>query len=188
VQFTTPLAPDVTPPGTVPNLRVGALGSDTTRLDWDAASDNLAVAGYNYHLTTNSTWIVAGNTLSVNMIVTPSTAYTFEVRARDSAGNLGPISSINFTTSAGIPNTPADAWASQGSQCHWNVWWTAASGGSAPTYFKVRESGTAVESTWTSQPATVNFPPCDNPQSNKPNWVKACNAAGCSASRAVRIQ
>jgi len=188
VSFTTPLAPDVTPPSAVPNLRVSGLGSSSTTLAWDAASDNFVIAGYNYRLSPSSVWTVAGPALTVTYGVTSLTSYTFEIRARDSAGNLGSINSINFTTPEGIPNPPADAWASQGSQCHWNTWWNPPTSGSTPTYYRVRESGTGVEQNWTSQPATVNFPPCDNPSSNRPQWVKACNAQGCSTSRSVRIQ
>lgn len=188
VSFNTPLGQDVTPPGAVPNLRVGVLGSASTRLDWDAASDNLAVAGYNYRLTTSGTWTVASTTLSATWGVSGSTSYTFEVRARDSAGNLGPVNSISFTTPAGLPNKPTDAWASQGGSCWWNTWWTASTDGSTATYFRVRESGTAIEKDVTMQPTSVSFPPCDNPSSNKPSWVKSCNAQGCSAATTVRIQ
>jgi chitodextrinase len=189
VSFTTPTAPDTTAPSAVPNLRVGSNTSSSARLDWDAASDNLAVAGYNYRLTTTPTWTVAGTALSATIGTVGSTSYTFEVRARDSAGNLGSVNSISFTTPPGIPNPPADAWSSQGGSCWWNVWWSPPSSGSTPTYYRIRESGTGIEKDWTQpQPGTVNFMFCEDPNSNKPSWVKACNAQGCSTSRSVRMQ
>ena len=187
VSFSTPTSPDTAPPSAPPNLRVGTLGSSSTVLNWDAAADNFGVVAYDYRLTTSPTWL-STTSLTATVGVVGSTSYTFEVRARDAASNVGAASSIGFTTPAGFPNPPADAWASQGGSCHWNTWWTAPASGSPPTHYRIRESGTGVERDVSSQPATVNFPPCSNPSSNRPSWVKACNAQGCGLARTVRIQ
>jgi hypothetical protein len=161
------------------------------RFDWGAASDNVGVVGYNYRLTNTSTWTIGNLTQFVQLnSLQMQTTYTFEVAARDGAGLVGPVSSNTFTTPLGPPGPPVDPFTSQGGSCWWNAWWSPPLvGASTVTTYRIRESGTGTErDVGTSQPATVNFPPCDTPSSNRPQWLKACNAQGCSASQPFRVQ
>jgi len=92
---------DTTPP-TVPTGVTATPGSTSVSLTWTAATDNVGVAGYDV---LNSAGAVVGSTTSTSYQVTgltPNTAYTFSVRARDAAGNQSAASSpVSVTTTSG---------------------------------------------------------------------------------------
>jgi chitodextrinase len=100
-----------TPPGqstgdtTAPAAPTGVTataGSTSVGLAWTAATDDVGVTGYDV---LNSAGAVVGSTTSTGYQVTglsPATAYTFSVRARDAAGNQSPASSpVSVTTTTG---------------------------------------------------------------------------------------
>ena len=70
----------------------------TTNLSWTAATDNVAVTGYNVFQGA----VLIGSTASTSFTVTGLTAattYTFSVKAKDAAGNISAASNIvNVTT------------------------------------------------------------------------------------------
>ena len=86
-------APDTTAPN-APTLSASGTTQTTTNLSWTGASDNVAVTGYDVFrnsaligsTTTATTFAVTG--------LTASTAYTFNVKAKDAAGNV----SLNSNT------------------------------------------------------------------------------------------
>ena len=86
-------APDTTAPN-APTLSASGTTQTTTNLSWTGATDNVAVTGYDVlrngaligSTTTATTFAVTG--------LTASTAYTFNVRAKDAAGNV----SLNSNT------------------------------------------------------------------------------------------
>lgn len=79
--------------------------SSSVSLSWGASSDNVGVAGYNIYSGANQVLSVSGTSGTVSGL-SPSTAYTFTVRARDAAGNLSAASnSLAVTTNAGTPST-----------------------------------------------------------------------------------
>lgn len=85
--------PDTTAP-TAPTLSASGTTQTTTNLSWTGATDNVAVTGYDVFrngsligsTTTATTFAVTG--------LTASTTYTFNVRAKDAAGNI----SVNSNT------------------------------------------------------------------------------------------
>ncbi|GAA4198714.1 discoidin domain-containing protein [Streptosporangium oxazolinicum] len=86
---------------TVPgNLAVTAKTATTVTLSWSASTDNVGVAGYQVRrggtvvaTVPNSPYTVTG--------LTPATAYSFTVVARDAAGNTsGASNAVSVTTSA----------------------------------------------------------------------------------------
>jgi chitodextrinase len=91
----TTLAPvvDTTAP-TAPTLSASGTTQTATKLSWSGATDNVGVTGYDVlrngvvigSTTTATTFAVTG--------LTASTAYTFNVRAKDAAGNI----SVNSNT------------------------------------------------------------------------------------------
>lgn len=89
----TTLTPDTTAP-TAPTVTASGTTQTTTNLSWSGATDNLGVTGYDVYrgitligsTTTATTFAVTG--------LTASTAYTFNVRAKDAAGNI----SLNSNT------------------------------------------------------------------------------------------
>ena len=86
---------------TAPTLTANGTTSTTTNLSWTVATDNVAVTGYDVFrngilltsTTTATTFAVIG--------LTASTIYTFNVKAKDAAGNVSTNSAtINVTTLA----------------------------------------------------------------------------------------
>ncbi|UPQ80701.1 GEVED domain-containing protein [Flavobacterium azooxidireducens] len=87
---------------TAPTLVASGTTSTSTNLSWSGATDNVAVTGYDVYqggvligsTTTATTFAATG--------LTPSTSYTFNVRAKDAAGNVSVNSNtVNVTTLAG---------------------------------------------------------------------------------------
>jgi hypothetical protein len=93
-------APDTIAP-TAPSLSASGTTQTTTNLSWSGATDNVAVTGYDVFrngsligsTTTATTFAVTG--------LTASTTYTFNVRAKDAAGNSsGNSNTVTVTTLA----------------------------------------------------------------------------------------
>ncbi len=90
--------PDAVAP-TVPGTPVAsAITSTSATLTWTASTDNVGVVGYD--IFTGGTQVGTSTTNSFNATgLTPATAYSYTVRARDAAGNLSVVSSPGtFTT------------------------------------------------------------------------------------------
>ncbi|GAA4055545.1 cellulase family glycosylhydrolase [Nonomuraea soli] len=92
---------DTTPPTTPANLAASGTTSNSTNLSWSASTDNVAVTGY--EILRGGTQVGTSTTTSFAATgLTPSTAYQFQVRARDAAGNRSGLSTaVNVTTQAG---------------------------------------------------------------------------------------
>lgn len=123
VSVTTPApaAPDTQAPSTPADLKGTAASSKQINLSWRASTDNTGVNGYEvYRVTGNKTGagekVATVNTTSFgDSGLNPSTAYTYYVVAKDTAGNRSPESSrVTVTTLAvnavtGLPSTgPGD--------------------------------------------------------------------------------
>lgn len=99
--FDLDAVPDTTPP-TAPTSLAADPAVTSVLLTWAAATDDVGVLGYEYRIGAGS-WVDAGSGLSENVTgLAPSTAYTFDVRAYDSAGNRGPHASVSTTTDASL--------------------------------------------------------------------------------------
>ncbi|WP_051756542.1 glycosyl hydrolase family 18 protein [Kitasatospora purpeofusca] len=94
-------ATDPTPPTAPTNLRTTAVGSSDVTLAWNAATDNLKVAAYDVYQDGALVRTVTGSTLTATVgSLSPSTAYTFTVKARDGADNASPATApLKVTTS-----------------------------------------------------------------------------------------
>ncbi|MFJ5984917.1 cellulase family glycosylhydrolase [Lentzea sp. NPDC092896] len=91
--------PDTVAPSVPGDLRSTGTTSSSVSLAWNASTDNVGVAAY--VLSNGQT--AAGTTHTVTGL-TPDTAYTFTVQARDAAGNLsGASNSISVRTQPGTP-------------------------------------------------------------------------------------
>ncbi|MEV4143426.1 glycoside hydrolase family 9 protein [Amycolatopsis sp. NPDC049691] len=92
-----PSTADTTAPS-APTGVTAVAGSTSVGLTWTAATDDVGVAGYDV---LNAAGATIGSTTSTGYQVTgltPGTAYTFSVRARDAAGNQSPLSPVSVTT------------------------------------------------------------------------------------------
>ncbi len=86
-------APDTIAP-TAPTLSASGTTQTSTNLSWSGATDNVGVTGYD--VLRNGTLIGSTTTATTFAVtgLTASTAYTFNVRAKDAAGNI----SVNSNT------------------------------------------------------------------------------------------
>ncbi|MCC6472183.1 MAG: exo-alpha-sialidase, partial [Burkholderiales bacterium] len=100
-------AADVTLPGLATNAAAVAAGSNQVSVSWTAATDDVAVTGYNVFRSAGGTGPfvlvggVAGTAFS-DASVAPSSGYTYAVAACDAAGNCSPLS-----TPSALVTTPA---------------------------------------------------------------------------------
>ena len=119
---------DSTPPGAPGTPAISSITATTATATWTAAMDNVAVTAYEYRLN-SGTWQALGNVLTVNLTgLTQATSYTFEVRAKDGANNVGIASSVTFTTSdVSAPSAPGTPTFSSITMTSATVSWTAAS-------------------------------------------------------------
>ncbi|GAA4262387.1 discoidin domain-containing protein [Dactylosporangium darangshiense] len=110
-RFTVPFptGPDQTAPSVPGSLRVTGTTDTTVALAWNAATDNVGVAGYRVSRVSGSTSTVIGTTTTLAFTatgLTASTSYTFTVAAYDAAGNAsGASNAVTATTSAPPNNT-----------------------------------------------------------------------------------
>ncbi|MRX40803.1 T9SS type A sorting domain-containing protein [Flavobacterium sp. LC2016-23] len=92
---------DTTAPSAPSSLAASGTTGTTTNLTWTAATDNVAVTGYDVYQGTTLKGTVTTTSYTVTGL-TASTAYTFSVKAKDAAGNVSAASNtVNVTTLAG---------------------------------------------------------------------------------------
>ncbi len=140
---------------TAPTLSASGTTQTTTDLSWSGATDNVAVTGYDVlrngvvigSTTTATTFAVTG--------LTASTAYTFNVRAKDAAGNVSVNSNtVNVTTLAPVadttPPTAPTLSASGTTQTTTNLSWSGATDNVAVTGYDVLRNGVVIGSTTTA--------------------------------------
>lgn len=92
--------PDTVAP-TAPTLAASGTTSTSTNLSWSGATDNVGVTGYDVYQGASLIGSTASTTLTATGL-TPSTTYSFSVKAKDAAGNTSSASNtVNVTTLAG---------------------------------------------------------------------------------------
>jgi len=97
-QNQTVVVADTIDPTTPTSLTASGTTSTTTNLSWTPSTDNVAVAGYDVYKGAILLGTASGTTYAVTGL-TPSTAYTFSVIAKDGVGNVSASSNIaNITT------------------------------------------------------------------------------------------
>jgi hypothetical protein len=148
----------------------------TVTASWTGSTDNVGVAGYDYHLNGSSSWTQIGTGTSYSIQgLTSNTGYTFGIRARDAVGNVSAESSAGFTTCPPPPDQPSGLAYNQIADCAWNASWSAAANA---TYYIFADTNLATQQT-SGLPRRCPCPQ-GNPEANKPKWVQACNATACS--------
>lgn len=94
---------------TAPTLTASGTTSTSTNLSWSGATDNVGVTGYDVYQGASLIGSTASTSYTVTSL-TPSTTYTFTVKAKDAAGNVSTASnSVNVTTLAGTTVTYCSA-------------------------------------------------------------------------------
>jgi glucose/arabinose dehydrogenase/chitodextrinase len=99
---------DTTPPTAPDDLATSGTTSAGTTLTWTASTDDTGVIGYDVLRapgTSGGAFTRAGTSQTTSYTdtgLTPETTYRYQVRARDAAGNLSPVSAtVSVTTTAG---------------------------------------------------------------------------------------
>jgi chitodextrinase len=99
--------PDTTPPSVPSNVTVGGATSSSLTVSWSPSTDNVGVAGYDV-LRAGNTTTVTGTSYTATGL-SANTAYSFQVRARDAAGNTSAystaVSGSTSDTSTPPPST-----------------------------------------------------------------------------------
>ncbi len=86
---------------TAPTLSASGTTSTSTNLSWSGATDAVGVTGYDVYQGASLIGSTASTTYTVNSL-SPSTTYSFTVRAKDAAGNISTSSNTaTVTTLAG---------------------------------------------------------------------------------------
>ena len=100
--------PDTIVPSAPTGLTVTAKTSKTIDISWNAATDNLSVAGYEIY----KDGVLAGTTENTSYQLTglvPETTYSLTVKAKDGAGNLSETSNTVSVTTEQAPATALPA-------------------------------------------------------------------------------
>jgi chitodextrinase len=138
---------DTTAPTAPAALTATATTTTTTNLSWTAATDNVAVTGYEVSQDGVLKTTVSGTTYNVTGL-TQSTTYNFTVKAKDAAGNLSAVSNTAVVTTTTpvvdttAPTAPSALTASETTTTTTNLSWTAATDNVAVTGYDVYQGAT----------------------------------------------
>ncbi len=88
-------------PSPVGNLASPAQSATTVDLTWTAATDNLAVSGYNVYVGSELRATITDTSLTVTHLA-PRTTYRFTVKARDESGNESEGVSLEAATNSAV--------------------------------------------------------------------------------------
>lgn len=143
--------PDTTAPSAPGNLTAPTKSNVTVDLSWSASTDNVAVVGYDVYR--NGTLI--GSTSSATTFavtgLTPSTAYSFTVKAKDASGNVSAASNtLGVTTDAGdtqAPTAPSSLTSPAKTDTSVNLSWSASSDNVGVTGYNIYNGSTLLGST-----------------------------------------
>ncbi|TXS54485.1 chitinase [Streptomyces sp. uw30] len=92
---------DTQAPSVPGSLRSTGKTSSSVSLAWNASTDNVGVTGYDIFRGSSQVLSVSGTSATVSGL-SPSTGYTFTVKARDAAGNVSAASNaVTVTTDTG---------------------------------------------------------------------------------------
>src|SRR5438477_128571 len=150
VSATTKAPLDTQAPSIPTNLAASAITPTTLTLSWNAATDNVAVAGYRVYL--NGTLLLSPSSTSAQIIeLTPNFTRSFTVAAFDAAGNASaPSASLSVTTpplaDTTAPTTPSGVAASALTSSSLTLSWSPATDNVGVTGYRVYRNGTLAAS------------------------------------------
>jgi chitodextrinase len=147
---TTQTVTDATAPSTPTGLSATAVSTSQINLSWSASTDNVGVTGYDVYRGGVLIATLGTVTTFQNTGLSPSTTYSYSVRAFDAAGNLSVPSALASATTQGIPtdttapSIPTGLSATAVSATQINLSWTAATDNVGVTGYNVRRNGVLV--------------------------------------------
>lgn len=99
--------PDTQPPAAPGTPAISNITGTSAQLSWAAATDNVGVTGYDVYRRTGTTDALVSSTSGTSSALSglsPLTAYSYYVVAKDAAGNRSPASTVvTFTTTSTPP-------------------------------------------------------------------------------------
>ncbi|MFD0671601.1 fibronectin type III domain-containing protein [Cohnella sp. GCM10027633] len=116
LSVTTNAAADTQAPTVPSGLTSPSKTTTTVNLSWSASTDNVGVTGYDVYNGATLAGSVGGSTTTYQATgLSPNTAYSFTVRAKDAAGNVSAASSAlsvttNAATGGGTGSISRDYW------------------------------------------------------------------------------
>ncbi|WP_246238649.1 fibronectin type III domain-containing protein [Acrocarpospora corrugata] len=147
VTFTTTTSGDTSPPTAPGALTASGTTTTGTNLSWTASSDNTGVTGYDILRAPGASGgaFTQADTATATSFsdtgLTAGTTYRYQVRARDAAGNLSPVSNtVQITTQTG--GTTGTCTATPTVQTQWNS-------GYVIQPLTIANTGTATITGWT---------------------------------------
>jgi hypothetical protein len=164
-------------------LILQAVTGSSALISWTASTDNVGVSNYEYSLN-GGAWIVNGST-TVNLTgLTPSTNYSFAVRAKDASNNTSGAASTSFKTRLNTP-TGLSCYQSNGPTA-WRGSWNAVPGAH---HYIFRLGDNYIGSYTPNEPngairvyGTLTNIMSINTSTKPCKWVQACDANNiCSA-------
>ncbi|GGM90359.1 hypothetical protein GCM10010106_42390 [Thermopolyspora flexuosa] len=171
---------DTTPPSAPGNLRATGTTSTSVSLAWNAATDNVGVTGYDVYRNGTRITTVTG-TSHTDTGLSPSTTYTYTVRARDAAGNVSqPSNQISATTQSGggsdttPPSAPGNLRVTGTTSASVSLAWNAATDNVGVTGYDVYRNGTRI----TTVTGTSHTDTGLSPSTTYTYTVRAKDAAG----------
>jgi PQQ-dependent dehydrogenase (s-GDH family) len=143
--------PDTLAPVAATNLAASGITFSSFVLNWTAATDNVAVSGYDVYV--DNTRVNGSNITGTTYTVTglgELTTYEVYVRAKDAAGNFTNSASIEVTTpeepDTQAPTAPANLDASEITETTLMLTWTASSDNKAVTGYNIYQNGVKLNS------------------------------------------
>ncbi|MEV6521261.1 fibronectin type III domain-containing protein [Longispora sp. NPDC051575] len=180
---------DVSPPTAPGNARSTGSTQNTVSLAWDASTDDKGVTGYDVYNGSAVAATVTGTSATVAGL-SPDTAYTFTVRAKDAAGNVSPASAtVSARTQPGggaddePPTTPGNPRSTAQTTTSVTLAWDASVDNTGVSAYDVY-NGSAVAATVTGTTATVTGLAADTAY---PFTVQARDAAGNRSKATVPV-
>lgn len=148
---------DTTAPSAPTNLIASNITANSIELNWDASSDNVAVANYDIYV--DDVYVMTVNETTANVTgLEESTSYSFYVTAKDEAGNVSASSNvITASTVSGAdettPSAPENLQANNVTENSIDLSWNASSDNVGVTGYNIFVDGvlyTTVTETFTS--------------------------------------
>jgi len=136
------------------NLAASGTTTSATNLTWTAATDNVAVAGYDVYQNGTLKTTVSGTTLAVTGL-TAATANNFYVKAKDAVGNVSsPSNTLTVTTlavalDATAPTAPTALAAGSTTKISTILSWSASTDNVAVTSYYIYKNGVFLTSSTT---------------------------------------
>ncbi|MGO4537908.1 fibronectin type III domain-containing protein [Paenibacillus sp. 2TAB19] len=111
--------PDTTAPSTPANLTSPAKTNTSVTLTWNASTDNVGIAGYEVYANGGlAGTTIGGSSTSYTVTgLTPNTAYSFTVKAKDTSGNMSSASSALSVTTDQTPVANWELCAGENNMC-----------------------------------------------------------------------